>query len=341
MSLFTPPNYLINTPRIKVSTDINYIPENLQLGELSYGFNDNTLFIGSPDSNLATVIISDDKINNLIANYFNNNLTAHISSLLATKADLTHSNVFVNMNEFPYLNISTSAPSQRNLPVTVRMLTEYITSLNLIPPLDPPSPDPNLNLLVITTDQGLASLSYNFTSNSLIATTLDNQSSSTIFSGPSTFASFLTSSVTLTVTDKAPSSAAVAFELNKKADLTHSNIFTNMNEFPYLRIADSAPSQRNLPVTIRMLREYVQETLAELGLIQNVSVGLYQFLDEALEEVIVQHNKHTVNFEVIEILEAETDAQHIVPITVLDDNSFKLNFSYPILLSLVKVIFYV
>ena len=210
MSLFIPPNYIIGTPRIKVSTDINYIPNNLLLGELAYGFDDNTLFIGSPDSNLPTVIISDNKINNLIATYFDDHLTAHISSLLTTKADLTHSNVFIGMNEFPYLHVS-----------------------------------------------------------------------------------------------------------------------------------DSAPAQRNLPVTIRMVKEFMQETLASLGLLQNVTVGIYQFLDEPLKEIVIQHNKHTLNFDVVEVLEAETNNYHKPEIETLDDNSFKLIFSYSILLSLIKVIFYV
>jgi hypothetical protein len=180
-------------------------------------------------------------------------------------------------------------------------------------------------------------LSYNYESNTLMIGNLINPGANkpvTIFTGTNDFANLLISAVSVAVTDKAPTSASVAYALNQKADLTHSNKFTGINEFPYLDISTCAPIQENMPVTIKMLLDHLGGENARI-----LSIQLFNnYLEPDQSKILVQHSSGFPNFEVVSITDTSGD-KHVAPVEVIDQDSFIINFSTPTAVE-VKVMFY-
>lgn len=220
-------------------------------------------------------------------------------------------------------------------------------------------------------------LAYNYLDNTLYIGNLDNINNPDpikIIAGNNSFINFLVNDISDSIPDKVPTSAAVALALSHKADLTHSNIFTGMNEYPYLKISTAAPSQQNITVTIKMLTEYIDGRLINISGWSNPNIGshsintniffeIYTITPASLiydgsdpnnitYEYLVNHNHNTLNFEVLSIIETiivpnnlgqnmNTYTNHIAPIEIINSNSFKVVFNYSIQnTTKLKVVYY-
>jgi len=161
-----------------------------------------------------------------------------------------------------------------------------------------------------------------------------------------TFVRFLTPEINENISDKVPTSRAVRLELNKKADLTHSNQFTGMNEFPYLRILDAAPAQQNIAVTIRMLKDYIEgtegvikkliEDYAPSGSTKSVYKE-YKFPIPILDWTI-SHSENTEFFST-NIIDSNGQ-QHDAPLEIINKNNFIIHFNNPVS-GILQVTYYV
>jgi len=163
-----------------------------------------------------------------------------------------------------------------------------------------------------------------------------------IISNENSFVQFLTGAVDENVSNKVPTSRAVRLELNKKADLTYSNQFTGMNEFPYLRVVDAAPSQLDIAVTIRMLKDYIEgeysainklieEAVAKLpggGGSGSNSIFVKYVFNTPILEWDIKHKYNTISFSFI--IKDNNNIQHEAPYDIINSNNFIIRFNEPI-----------
>lgn len=174
-------------------------------------------------------------------------------------------------------------------------------------------------------------LAYNYMSGTMFIGALNpSDSPKTLIANNNSFQNFLTTDINLNVSNKVPTSRSVRLELDKKADLTHSNQFVGMNEFPYLRIRDAAPAQLDIAVTIRMLEDY----LVALGIDPSSTVArrkTYHF-SVPLMEWVIDHNENTtaINVQVIDI----NGVENFAPVTYVTvnnlNNTITINFTTPV-----------
>jgi hypothetical protein len=107
-------------------------PTVLEEGKLFFDFTNNQLLIGTGGG-----VRYATNIDHLLSSVLDQNeehktlSSKALYKILLNKVDLRHSNKFTGMNEFPYLKISTSAPSQKDIVVTIRMLEDYLSGLDL------------------------------------------------------------------------------------------------------------------------------------------------------------------------------------------------------------------
>lgn len=212
--------------------------------------------------------------------------------------------------------------------------TQYITDTNSSSKIKYTT-DPNAVLLLNPGELG-----FNFASGTLQVGTINPAlPPKIIIDQNNSFINYLTSDLNTTVTNKVPTSATVRRELDKKADLTHSNQFTGMNEFPYLRVNDAAPSQENIAVTIKMLRDYldgvskdIKTTIAAGGNTSGVDgaakVTKRFIFPEPIEMWDVQHDMHTriVTMTIVDLL----GNQQVAPYKHITDNRLQIYFSEPV-----------
>lgn len=193
---------------------------------------------------------------------------------------------------------------------------------------------------------GPGELGYNYaTGNYMIGPLNPSNPNVILISQNNSFYEYLTADINLNVTNKVPTSRAVAIELDKKASIMHSNQFTGMNEFPYLRVIDAAPAQENIVVTIKMLREYLEGTY-DLSGVQVFPGVIEKILKEKLPEVStptivkkfrfmspiktwdIEHNMNTDNFSIV-ILDTN-NKQNEAPVHIVDLNHIQVLFTAPV-----------
>jgi hypothetical protein len=160
--------------------------------------------------------------------------------------------------------------------------------------------------------------------------------------------SYMTDIVDSTLTNKLPTASAIYKILLHKVDLHHSNKFTGMNQFPYLRISTCAPAQKDVAVTIRMLEDYLigngqNGSPYEKGILTDpaspiiddiaaaVSTNLsrtvshtYPFTNQQV--FIINHNMHTGNLSYV-IRDLNNDI-NIAPVEIIDSNNIRINLSF-------------
>jgi len=203
------------------------------------------------------------------------------------------------------------------------------------------------NSPVINTKLSTGELLYNYYNNILYLGAYNtNDPNIKLIDFNNALVKFLTPDISETISDKVPTARAVRLELNKKADLTYSNRFTGMNEFPYLNVIDAAPSQQNIAVTIKMLKDYIEGSRGVIRkLIDDYAPTVttksvykeYKFLTPNLNWKI-NHSKNTTFFS-INIVDSDGQ-QHDAPLEIIDKNNFIIHFNTPISGTL-QVTFYV
>lgn len=214
------------------------------------------------------------------------------------------------------------------------------------------TPTPSLKLSytnspIVNTKLSTGELLYNYYNNILYLGSYNaSDPNIKLIDFNNTFVRFLTPDINETITDKVPTSRAVKLELNKKADLTHSNQFTGMNEFPYLRILEAAPSQQDIAVTIRMLKDYIEGSEGVIKkLIDNYAPTVttksiykeYKF-PIPITDWKVSHSENTT-FLSTYILDSEGQ-EHDAPLEIINKNNFIIHFNTPVSGTL-QVTFYV
>jgi hypothetical protein len=190
---------------------------------------------------------------------------------------------------------------------------------------------------VLTLKPGELGFSY-ATGNFMIGPLNPSDPNTILISANNSFFENVTSDINYNITTKVPTSRSVAIALDKKADLTHSNQFTGMNEFPYLRIIDSAPAQENIAVTIKMIRDYLEGTSDRMGVIDQILadklpkistpsiIKRFKFNIPLLHWEI-NHDMKTTDFTFI-VLDQD-EIQNEAPFTIVDENTFIINFTAP------------
>lgn len=193
-------------------------------------------------------------------------------------------------------------------------------------------------------------LAYNYMSGTMFIGALNpSDNPKTLIANNNSFQNFLTTDINLNVSNKVPTSRSVRLELDKKADLTHSNQFVGMNEFPYLRIRDAAPAQLDIAVTIRMLEDWmlgdggninnsIINDLIDQKLVQfpKITFREYSFLDPLLIWNI-SHEFNTINLDLT--ITDENGIEQKAPYNKTN-NSIQIVFSTPVA-GKVRVVFYV
>lgn len=233
----------------------------------------------------------------------------------------------------PFISNS-STPTQTEYQSDIRNTTviKYTNSPTYIPTLLP------------------GELAYNYMSGTMLIGALNpSDSPKTLIGNNNSFQNFLTTDVNLNISNKVPTSRSVRLELDKKADLTHSNQFTGMNEFPYLRIRDAAPAQLDIAVTIRMLEDWM---LGDGGDINKSIIN--DLLNQKLENITqitfreynfpvplltwdINHNFNTLNLD-LTIIDSN-NVENKAPYTKTN-NSVQIVFTTPIA-GKARIIFYV
>lgn len=185
-------------------------------------------------------------------------------------------------------------------------------------------------------------LGFNFASGVLsIGSPGASGATTTLIDQNNSFVNFLTSDISLNQNTKVPTARSVRQELDKKADLSHSNKFTGMNEFPYLRIIDAAPSQVNMTVTIKMLQDYLTGDSTNSGVLPVLIDAAVSKLDlssgsktkkfiirSPLKTWDIDHGMNSRSF-TLSILDVDNN-QHDAPYTIIDENRFQIHFSVAI-----------
>lgn len=189
---------------------------------------------------------------------------------------------------------------------------------------------------------GPGEIGYDYVTETAYVGALNNNPNIPIVSKQNSLINFLCYDVSETVSNMAPTARAVRLELNKKADLTYSNRFTGMNEFPYLSILESPPSQQDVVVTIRMLRGYIEgssniikkmidDEISAAALAGTKTDGIsasivrkYRFPTPILNWHVTYSDKATsFSYEVMDL----DGIIHEAPYTIIDSNNFTVNFN--------------
>jgi hypothetical protein len=112
---------------IDVSHSPDLPPVTLEEGKLFFDFATKQLLIGN-NGNVESAVSIDHLLTPILdQNESHKTLSSKdLYKVLLNKVDLRHSNKFTGMNEFPYLKVSTAAPSQLDVVVTIRMLEDYL-----------------------------------------------------------------------------------------------------------------------------------------------------------------------------------------------------------------------
>jgi hypothetical protein len=185
---------------------------------------------------------------------------------------------------------------------------------------------------------GPGEIGYDYVTETAYIGSLNNTPNIPIVSKQNSLINFLCHDVSETISNMAPSARAVRLELNKKADLTFSNRFTGMNEFPYLNILEAPPSQQDVVVTIRMLKGYIEgssnvikkmiidEISATVlnGTNTNFIVRKYKFPNPSLTWLVTySDNATSFSYEIMDL----NGIVHDAPYTIIDKNNFTVDFN--------------